>query len=157
MFRDVPTGSLRAMSRVKASVTYPRSRDRTAESQVPRSSAPATFWLMKPAPWKLYFVTDPTAFECDYVIARTATHAKRLFSEEYGGLDGDAELVITIEKAPDWLTEACWLGPDPDLTELGGERLTSMDFPRWKFGAKVVGPPTSLAERYGKPEPSPTS
>jgi len=112
---------------------------------------------MKQAPWKLFFVTDPTAFECDFVIARTASHAKRLFSEEYGGLDGDAELVITIEKAPDWLTGPCWLGPDPDLTELGGERLTSMDFPRWKFGDKVVGPPTTLGERYGKPEPSPTS
>lgn len=103
------------------------------------------------ARWKLFFVTDAHAFECDFVIARTAAQAKRLFKDEYGDPPGRAELVTTIERPPEWLTEACWLGPDPDLTDLGGERLASVDFPRWKFGDAVWGSPKTLAERYAKP------
>ena len=103
------------------------------------------------ATWKLFFVTDDDDFECDFVIARTAAQAERLFTEEYGDLAGHAELVTAIERPPAWLTDACWLGPDPDLTDLGGERLTSMDFPRWKFGEEVWGSPKTIAERYPKP------
>jgi len=101
--------------------------------------------------WKLYFVTDDDDFECDYVIAKAARRAERLFTEQYGDLPGHAELVTVVTSPSPSLTEACWLGPDPDLAEFGGERMASLDFPRWRFGDRVWGPPTTMAERYGKP------
>jgi hypothetical protein len=103
---------------------------------------------MAKKPWSLFFVVDRSAFECDYVVAKTAREAERLFSKEYGGLEGKAELVTAIVDPPAWLTESCWLGATPDLTEFGGEGLASVDFPRWKFGDKVFGPPTTKTARY---------
>jgi hypothetical protein len=77
----------------------------------------------KASRWRLYYVTDAADFECDFVIAKSAAGAERLFTAEYGDLRGDAELVVEIDKPPESLTKGCWLGPDPDLTEFGGTKL----------------------------------
>jgi hypothetical protein len=100
--------------------------------------------------WRLYYVTDAAEFECDFVIARSAAGAKRLFTTEYGDLRGDADLVIEIDKPPEWLTKSCWLGPDPDLAEFGGTKLPTIDFPRWQFGDRVWGSRKTMAARYQK-------
>jgi hypothetical protein len=68
----------------------------------------------KASRWRLYYVTDAAEFECDFVIAKSAGGAERVLTAEYGDLPGDAELVIEIDKPPEWLTKSCWLGPDPD-------------------------------------------
>ena len=98
--------------------------------------------------WKLFFVTDDKEFECDFVIARTAVGAERVFKNVYEDLPGNADLVIEIKRPPSWLKKPTWLGPDPNLEEFGGERLLTMDFPRWKFGRSVWGSPKTLEARY---------
>jgi hypothetical protein len=104
----------------------------------------------QPRRWQLYYVTDADQFECDFVVAKSAAGAQRLFKREYGDLPGIAELVVEIEKPPDWLTKGCWLGPDPDLAELGGTKLPTIDFPRWRFANRVWGPRKTMAARYRK-------
>jgi hypothetical protein len=47
-------------------------------------------------------------------------------------------------------TKRRWLGPDPDLTEFGGTKLPTIDFPRWQFGGRVRGSRKTLAARYLK-------
>jgi hypothetical protein len=104
----------------------------------------------KASRWRLYYVTDAAEFECDFVIARSAAGAERVFTAEYGDLPGDAELVVEIDKPPEWLTKGCWLGPDPDLTEFGGTKLATIDFPRWQFGDRVWGSRKTMTARYQK-------
>ena len=101
--------------------------------------------------WKLFLVLDDADFEADFVIARDAAQAERVFQREYGDLPGHAELVVEIERPPAWLTTAMWLGADPDLSEFGGKRLASLDFPRWEFNGRAWGCPKTLAQRYPKP------
>jgi len=102
-------------------------------------------------PLKLYFVRDSNDFECDFVIARTERGAWRVFDEMYGFDDdeqGKVELVTMIKSPPGWVRGPMWLGPTADLSELGGIRLTSMDFPRWRFDKRVWGPPKTREKRY---------
>lgn len=98
--------------------------------------------------WKLFFVTDDEEFECDFVIARSAAGAERVFKNVYDDLPGNADLVTETKQPPSWLMKATWLGPDPDLEEFGGERLLTMDFPRWKFGRTVWGCTKTSEARY---------
>jgi hypothetical protein len=102
-------------------------------------------------PLKLYFVRDSHDFECDFVIAKTERGAWRVFDGMYGfgeGAQGKVELVTVLKTAPAWVKGPMWLGPTANLSELGGIRLTSIDFPRWRFGDKVWGPPKTGADRY---------
>jgi hypothetical protein len=111
----------------------------------------------KPAPLKLYYVADRTEFECDFVIARSKAQALRVFSEMYGGLRGDCQLVLRVPPSLSLFAGPCWLGPSaPELERLGGVRVdggSANEFPQWNFGTgRTFGCTLKLEERYPYPQ-----